>query len=60
MYVSTCRSTEFSNLVMSMLFECTGMAMKERMILINKVTDQFGWLEDEKCDGNRLAKLRVL
>lgn len=60
MYVSTCGSTEFSNLAMSMLFGCAGMAMKERMILINKVTDKFGWLEDEKCDRNRLAKLRVL
>ncbi|KAG0589408.1 hypothetical protein KC19_1G018900 [Ceratodon purpureus] len=35
-----------------------GMTMKERMILMDKTTDRFGWVDDEKCEQNRLAKLR--
>lgn len=33
--------------------------MKEHLILIDKMTDQFGWIDDEKCEQHRLVKLRV-
>ena len=59
MYLSTCRFNEFSNLVISIFFACAGMAMKEHIILMDMITDQFAWLKDETCERNRLVGLRV-
>lgn len=35
------------------------MAMKEHMILLDKMTDQFGWIEDGTCRQHRLEELRL-